>query len=120
MSAELKDEAGDVSVDTAPVRKHGDLAKYERLRDHNLLGQPQWALRKTLVAVLGLSLVMFMVCASETVFNQVLGQLKTELQATIFAQWAEAAFLLTCVMVQPVWVKLAERFGRPWPLFASV
>ncbi|KAJ2452796.1 hypothetical protein EV183_002694 [Coemansia sp. RSA 2336] len=96
------------------------IAKYKRLQDYNLLGQPQWSRLKTLVAFSGLSLVMFMVCASETMFNQILAQVKDKLQATIFAQWLEAAFLLTCVMVQPIWVKLAEKFGRPWPLFASI
>lgn len=92
----------------------------EAFEHHNLLGQPQWALWKTLATFLGLALVMYMVCASETIFNQILGELKKEFQTEIFAQWMEASFLLTCVMVQPVWVKLAEKFGRPWPLFASV
>ncbi|PIA16249.1 MFS general substrate transporter [Coemansia reversa NRRL 1564] len=72
------------------------------------------------MAFLGLSLIMFMVCASETIFNQVLAPLKKEFKTSIFAQWIEVAFLLTCVMLQPVWVKLAEKFGRPWPLLASI
>ncbi|KAJ1952825.1 hypothetical protein GGI12_006151, partial [Dipsacomyces acuminosporus] len=55
-----------------------------------------------------------------TAFNQILGDLKGEFQTTIYAQWMEASYLLTCVMVQPIWVKLAEKFGRPWPLFSSI
>ncbi|KAJ2525490.1 hypothetical protein GGH20_003947, partial [Coemansia sp. RSA 1937] len=86
----------------------------------NLLGQPRWAVGKTLVVFIGLSLVMFMVCVSETVFNQVLAPIKSEFNTEIFAQWIEAGFLLTCVMVQPVWVKLADKYGRAWPLFASI
>ncbi|KAJ2503102.1 hypothetical protein GGH96_000545 [Coemansia sp. RSA 1972] len=86
----------------------------------NLLGQPRWALGKTLVVFIGLSLVMFMVCVGETIFNQVLAPIKGEFQTEIFAQWIEAGFLLTCVMVQPVWIKLADKYGRPWPLFASI
>ncbi|KAJ2080859.1 hypothetical protein H4R24_002775 [Coemansia sp. RSA 988] len=97
-----------------------DPADYERFKNHNLLGQPRWPLWKTLTAFLGLSLVEYMVCASETMFIQTLAPLKEEFGTSIFAQWIETAFLLTCVMVQPVWVKLAEKFGRPWPLFASI
>ncbi|KAJ2808527.1 hypothetical protein H4R20_000830 [Coemansia guatemalensis] len=63
---------------------------------------------------------MYMVCAAETMFSQIVGQLKKEFETSVFAQWIEGAFLLTCVMVQPVWVKLAEKFGRPWPLFVSI
>ncbi|KAJ2759145.1 hypothetical protein IWQ56_005817 [Coemansia nantahalensis] len=50
----------------------------------------------------------------------ILGQLKKDFVTTTYSQWLEAAFLLTCVMMQPVWVKLAERFGRVWPLLASL
>ncbi|KAJ2330554.1 hypothetical protein GGI00_003652 [Coemansia sp. RSA 2681] len=94
-------------------------ADFERNKGHNLLGQRQWPLWKTLLTFLGLSLVMYMVCAAETSFNQIIGDIKTEFGTQIFAQWMSAAFLLTCVMVQPIWVKLAERFGRQWPLFIS-
>ncbi|KAJ2358454.1 hypothetical protein GGF43_000800 [Coemansia sp. RSA 2618] len=113
--AETKDASA-----TVDGRLESKLVGYGRFQDYNLLGQPQWPMRKTLVAFFGLSLVMFMVCASETVFNQILAPIKDEFKTDIFAQWVEAGFLLTCVMVQPVWVKLAEKFGRPWPLFASV
>ncbi|KAJ2441238.1 hypothetical protein GGF42_007360, partial [Coemansia sp. RSA 2424] len=94
-------------------------ADFERNKSHNLLGQRQWPLWKTLLTFSGLSLVMYMVCAAETSFNQIIGDIKTEFGTQIFAQWMSAAFLLTCVMVQPIWVKLAERFGRQWPLFIS-
>ncbi|KAJ2742553.1 hypothetical protein GGI20_004397 [Coemansia sp. BCRC 34301] len=93
---------------------------YERNLSFNLLGQPQWPLWKTHLAFFGLSLVMYMVCAAETSFNQIIAAIKTEFGTQIFAQWMSAAFLLTCVMVQPIWVKLAERFGRQWPLFISI
>ncbi|KAJ2082390.1 hypothetical protein H4R24_001626 [Coemansia sp. RSA 988] len=93
---------------------------FARFRNYNLLGQRQWSPWKTLTAFLGISLVMYMVCAAETMFSQIVGQLKKEFETDVFAQWIEGAFLLTCVMVQPVWVKLAEKFGRPWPLFASI
>ncbi|KAJ1900678.1 hypothetical protein LPJ66_001305 [Kickxella alabastrina] len=63
---------------------------------------------------------MYMVCSAETIFNQLLSPLKDNFKSNIYAQWMEASFLLTCVMVQPVWVKLAERFGRKWPLLASI
>ncbi|KAJ2791625.1 hypothetical protein GGI18_001000 [Coemansia linderi] len=94
-------------------------ADFERNRGHNLLGQPQWPLWKTLLTFVGLSLVMYMVCAAETSFNQIIGNIKKEFGTDVFAQWMSASFLLTCVMVQPIWVKLAERFGRQWPLFIS-
>ncbi|KAJ2519315.1 hypothetical protein H4217_002767 [Coemansia sp. RSA 1939] len=93
---------------------------FAKTRDLNLLGQPRWPIQKTLLTFLGLSLVMFLVCAAETVYNEILGTVMSELGSTLFAQWIAAAFLLTCVMVQPVWVKLAEKFGRLWPLLASV
>ncbi|KAJ2023363.1 hypothetical protein IWW57_004146, partial [Coemansia sp. S610] len=86
-------------------------ADFERNRGHNLLGQPQWPLWKTLFTFVGLSLVMYMVCAAETSFNQIIGNIKKEFGTDVFAQWMSASFLLTCVMVQPIWVKLAERFG---------
>ncbi|KAJ2715690.1 hypothetical protein H4R19_001063 [Coemansia spiralis] len=92
----------------------------ERLQHCNLLGQPQWAGRRKLATVGGLSLTMYMVCTAETVFNEILGGLKDKFATDIYAQWLESAFLLTCVMVQPVWVKLAERFGRLWPLAAAL
>ncbi|KAJ1861933.1 hypothetical protein LPJ73_000901 [Coemansia sp. RSA 2703] len=92
----------------------------EIMKQYNLLGQHQWPIWKTLTAFTGLSIVMYMVCTAETIFNQILGQLKNEFGTKVYAQWMEASFLLTCVMVQPVWVKLAERFGRPWPLTASI
>ncbi|KAJ2158479.1 hypothetical protein GGF46_003737 [Coemansia sp. RSA 552] len=72
------------------------------------------------MAFTGLSLVMYMVCVAETAFNQILADLKTGFKTDVYGQWAEAAFLLTCVVVQPVWVKLAERFGRTVPLLVSV
>ncbi|KAJ2517993.1 hypothetical protein H4217_003609 [Coemansia sp. RSA 1939] len=93
---------------------------FAKTRDLNLLGQARWPIQKTLLTFLGLSLVMFLVCAAETVYNEILGTVMSELGSTLFAQWIAAAFLLTCVMVQPVWVKLAEKFGRLWPLLASV
>ncbi|KAJ2705592.1 hypothetical protein FB645_002283 [Coemansia sp. IMI 203386] len=92
----------------------------ETMKDYNLLGQRQWPQWKTLTAALGLCTIMYMVCTAETIFNQILGNIKSGFRTSIFAQWVEAAFLLTCVMVQPIWVKLAERFGRLWPLFASI
>ncbi|KAJ2783436.1 hypothetical protein H4R18_001701 [Coemansia javaensis] len=90
------------------------------VKGHNLLGQAQWPQRRTLVVFGGLSLAMYMVCSAETVFNLMLGQLKAEFKTEIYGQWLEAGFLLTCVMLQPVWVKLAERSGRAWPLYASL
>ncbi|KAJ1789457.1 hypothetical protein LPJ59_005340 [Coemansia sp. RSA 2399] len=93
---------------------------FSKTRELNLLGQPKWPVPKTLLAFLGLSLVMYLVCAAETAYNEILGTVMKELESTLFAQWIAAAFLLTCVMVQPVWVKLAEKFGRKWPLFASI
>ncbi|KAJ2483653.1 hypothetical protein IWW56_000217 [Coemansia sp. RSA 2131] len=104
---------------SASAQESSRLSSFEHSQS-NLLGQPQWALGKTLVVFTGLCLVMFMVCVSETIFNQVLAPVKGGFRTEIFAQWVEAGFLLTCVMVQPVWVKLAEKFGRPWPLFASI
>ncbi|KAJ2018452.1 hypothetical protein H4S04_002968 [Coemansia sp. S16] len=92
---------------------------FERNKGHNLLGQPQWPLWKTSLTFVGLSLVMYIVCAAETSFNQIIGDIKKEFGTQIFAQWMSASFLLTCVMVQPIWVKLAEKFGRQWPLFIS-
>ncbi|KAJ1998825.1 hypothetical protein GGI04_004833, partial [Coemansia thaxteri] len=108
------------SAAAVPADKAGPPPYAMQDMDHNLLGQPKWPLWKTLLAFLGLSLVMFMVCAAETILAQILGTLKSEFGTQVFAQWVEAAFLLTCVMVQPIWVKLAEKFGRPWPLFISI
>ncbi|KAJ2889876.1 hypothetical protein GGI21_006393, partial [Coemansia aciculifera] len=54
-----------------------------------------------------------------TMFNQILDDLKKDFVTTIFGQWMAVAFLLPCVMLQPIWVKLAEKFGRQWPLFIS-
>ncbi|KAJ2723689.1 hypothetical protein GGI07_002484 [Coemansia sp. Benny D115] len=97
-----------------------DGSEYSYMKEHNLLGQTQWPKRKLVPGFLGLCLTMYMVCTAETVFNQMLGPLKKEFETKVFAQWMEAAFLLTCVMAQPVWVKLAERFGRFVPLVASL
>ncbi|KAJ1729189.1 hypothetical protein LPJ61_003646 [Coemansia biformis] len=97
-----------------------ELKDVEQLLNRNILGQPQWPVHRTLAVFSGLSLTMYMVCTAETVFNHILGQLKEEFRTDIYAQWLESAFLLTCVMVQPIWVKLAERFGRVWPLLTSL
>ncbi|KAJ2333341.1 hypothetical protein GGH92_008643, partial [Coemansia sp. RSA 2673] len=93
---------------------------YEHNMDINLLGQPQWPLKKTLSAFVGLSLVVYMVCAAETVYNQSLGDLKQEFNTKIFSQWMGASFLLTCTIVQPIWVVLTERFSRTWLLLFSI
>ncbi|KAI9502425.1 hypothetical protein GGI25_004708 [Coemansia spiralis] len=94
--------------------------KYAQTKELNLLGQPKWPLWKTTLTFFALSLVMFLVCSAETAFNQILSPLKTEFNTSIFAQWMEASFLITCVMAQPIWVKLAEKFGRRWPLLISI
>ncbi|KAJ2742554.1 hypothetical protein GGI20_004398 [Coemansia sp. BCRC 34301] len=125
MASDLRPIASDVAT-----LRPGDQAKptrfstqgedrYSRNLSFNLLGQTQWGHTKALVTFVGLSLLMFMVCAAETMFNQILDELKRDLQTGIFAQWMAVAFLLPCVMVQPIWVKLAEKFGRPWPLLIS-
>ncbi|KAI8323742.1 MFS general substrate transporter [Martensiomyces pterosporus] len=90
------------------------------MKDYNLLGQPRWPRWKSALAFFGLAITMYLVCVAETVFNQILGDVKGKLNTTIYSQWMEASFLLTCVIVQPVWVKLAEKFGRPGPLFSSI
>ncbi|KAJ2489754.1 hypothetical protein IWW37_003739 [Coemansia sp. RSA 2050] len=100
-------------------RLQGD-ADYERNRGFNLLGQAQWALWKAVLTFVGLALVMFMVCGAETMFNVILDDLKRDFDTQIFAQWLAISFLLPCVMLQPIWVKLAEKFGRQWPLFYSI
>ncbi|KAJ1919127.1 hypothetical protein H4219_002176 [Mycoemilia scoparia] len=89
-------------------------------KTQNLLGQPKWPKRKFLPTFFGLGLAMFLVCASETISNQQVASLATTMKTTIFSQWLVSGYLLTCVMVQPIYVKLAEIYGRKWPLFISI
>ncbi|ORX70965.1 MFS general substrate transporter [Linderina pennispora] len=103
-----------------PEKAPSSYSAYEQFKEHNLLGQPKWGLGKTLATFSGLCLVMYEACSAEAQFNQILAPLKDHYGSSIFAQWMEAAYLLTCVLLQPVWVKMAEKFGRPWPLFASI
>ncbi|KAJ2815843.1 hypothetical protein GGI24_005920, partial [Coemansia furcata] len=100
-------------------RSPGD-ADFERTRGYNLLGQAQWPLWKVVLTFLGLSLTMFMVCGAETMYNMILDDMKRDFKTQIFAQWIAVSFLLPCVMLQPVWVKLAEKFGRQLPLLFSI
>ncbi|KAJ2110343.1 hypothetical protein GGI16_000338 [Coemansia sp. S142-1] len=101
-------------------RSRSEAVDFERNRSFNLLGQTQWPVWKAVLTFLGLSLAMFMVCGAETMFNLILDDLKKDFNTEIFAQWMAVSFLLPCVMLQPIWVKLAEKFGRQWPLFSSI
>ncbi|KAJ1679015.1 hypothetical protein EV182_002902, partial [Spiromyces aspiralis] len=87
--------------------------------DLNMLGQPAWPIPKFLLAFAGLALTMFLVCTAETVSNQQLSDIASQMNTNIYSPWAASAFLLPCVMIQPVYIKLAEAFGRQWPLIAA-
>ncbi|KAJ1675780.1 hypothetical protein EV182_000587 [Spiromyces aspiralis] len=86
----------------------------------NLLGQRKWGARRLALAFAGLAMGMTLVCLGETVAGQQMSSIRGEFTTSISAVWLEAGFLLTCVMLQPVYIKFAEMFGRARPLFAAV
>ncbi|KAJ1917903.1 hypothetical protein H4219_002947 [Mycoemilia scoparia] len=108
------------SSDHSNREKQGQHEEYAMCGDTNLLGQPKWNIISLSTTFIGLGLGMLLVCSAETIANMQMVKLKALYDSTISSVWLEAGFLLTCVMIQPIYIKLAEEFGRVRPLYGAM
>ena len=72
------------------------------------------AQRQTLLAVLGLALVLFLASLDQTVVGTAMPRVIAELNGFALYAWVATAYLLSETVVLPIAGKLGDMYGRKW------
>src|SRR5919202_1785283 len=70
--------------------------------------------RQTLLAVLGLALVLFLASLDQTVVGTAMPRVIAELNGFALYAWVATAYLLSETVVLPIAGKLGDLYGRKW------
>ncbi len=70
--------------------------------------------RQTLLAVLGLALVLFLASLDQTVVGTAMPRVIAELNGFALYAWVATAYLLSETVVLPIAGKLGDMYGRKW------